>query len=58
MIMTLISCTQDCLYQRDGYCALERAITNIKTVPNDFCVNFTPKQQPVRSERPEPPGYS
>lgn len=51
--MSLISCTQNCVYQSDGYCTLEQAVTNRQAVPNDFCVNFTPKKQP-KPAKPEP----
>lgn len=41
--MSLIACTSDCVYQRDGYCALERALSC--GLPNDdeTCVNFVPR---------------
>ena len=40
--MSLIHCTQNCLYQKDGYCTLESAVKDLKATPNDYCVDFTP----------------
>lgn len=41
--MSLIACTSKCVYQRDGYCGLERALSC--GLPNDdeTCVNFVPR---------------
>lgn len=42
--MSLIPCTQSCLYQRDGLCTLERASSAAGLAsPNDQCLNFTPR---------------
>lgn len=39
--MSLIACTNDCLYQQDGYCALERAVTSsLPLTSSGQCVNF------------------
>ena len=55
--MSLIACTQNCIYQRDGCCTLDTAIKSQNTVPNDFCANFTPQPQGVTPAPPAPPGY-
>ena len=56
--MSLIRCTQNCVYQDDGCCTLESAPDNDwKAVPNDYCVNFTPRPPAVRSAPPAPDEY-
>ena len=56
--MSLIRCTQNCIYQNDGYCTLESTGKNQKATPNDYCVYFTPRlQSTVKQEPPEPGGY-
>ncbi len=56
--MSLIRCTQNCIYQNDGYCTLESTGKNQKATPNDYCVDFTPRlQSTVKQEPPEPGGY-
>ena len=44
--MSLIPCIQNCKYQTDGLCTLAQAqsIVNQAAVPNDVCLNFTPRQ--------------
>lgn len=43
--MTLIPCTNDCLYQTDGYCALEQAVTSsLPQSASGKCVNFVPRK--------------
>lgn len=55
--MSLIACTSDCVYQQDGYCALERAVSC--GLPNDIepCVNFVPRYRtgelPLATESPQ-----
>ena len=43
--MSLIPCTQNCKYQTDGLCTLAQAqsVVNQAAVPNDACLNFTPR---------------
>lgn len=56
--MSIIHCTQSCVYQNDGYCTMETAGGNRNAAPNDFCVNFTPREQiDLKPEPPEPDGY-
>lgn len=56
--MSIIHCTQSCVYQNDGYCTMETAGGNQNAAPNDFCVNFTPREQiDLKPEPPEPDGY-
>ena len=46
--MSLIACTDPCVYQIDGYCSLSRAAS-----PGDArlgCVNFVPRE-PVEDSR-------
>ena len=44
--MSLIPCTQNCKYQTDGLCTLAQtpSAINQAAVPNDACLNFTPRQ--------------
>lgn len=45
--MSLIPCTQNCRYQRDGLCTLDQASAPVsQTVPNDACLNYTPRLSP------------
>lgn len=43
--MSLIPCTQDCRFQQDGLCTLHQASPNssAQAIPNDQCLNFTPR---------------
>ena len=42
--MSLIPCTQNCLFQKEGLCMLNQTIkTNEQMKPNDLCLNFTPR---------------
>ena len=43
--MSLIPCTQNCKYQADGLCTLDQtpSAVNQAAVPNDACLNFTPR---------------
>ncbi len=38
--MSLIACTDPCIYQKDGYCSLSRAASMDR--PGARCVNFVP----------------
>lgn len=40
--MSLIGCTSDCLYQKDGYCHLKRAMSSGQPSPEHPCVNYVP----------------
>ncbi len=42
--MSLIVCTSECLYQVDGCCSLERAVSGGVPTKDDPCVNFVPKR--------------
>jgi hypothetical protein len=43
--MSLIPCTGDCVYQKDGCCMLERAATKGKPEKAaDSCVHYVKKQ--------------
>lgn len=41
--MSLIGCTNDCLYQIDGYCQLEQAMSSGDPSADHPCVNFVPR---------------
>lgn len=41
--MSLIACTDACVYQQDGYCTLERAASCGLPGPEHACVNFAPQ---------------
>lgn len=41
--MSFIPCTQNCKFQDEGLCTLAQAQTVGQAVPNDACLNFTPK---------------
>lgn len=42
--MSLIPCTENCQYQKDGLCRLSQPAENqYRAVPNDRCLNFTPR---------------
>lgn len=48
--MSLIPCTQNCKYQTDGLCTLELADAGGQAVPNDLCLNFTPRTSNQHSD--------
>ena len=41
--MSLIACTDPCVYQKDGYCSLSRA-ASAGELGQSSCVNFVPVQ--------------
>ncbi len=41
--MSLIGCTSQCLYQKDGYCQLDRAMSSGEPTADHPCVNFVPR---------------
>lgn len=44
--MSLIPCTGDCVYQKDGYCRLERAASLGKPESlSDKCVHFIKRKR-------------
>ena len=43
--MSLIACTDPCIYQQDGYCALSRAASCAAPGSRVGCVNFVPRLQ-------------
>ncbi len=50
--MSLIPCTQNCKYQREGLCTLDQAPQSAmgQAVPNDACLNFTPRPSNQHSD--------
>lgn len=43
MIVSLIVCTDPCVYQKDGYCSLSRA-ASAGEPGQSRCINFVPAQ--------------
>ena len=43
--MSLIPCTDHCIYQQDGYCSLSRAASCAVSGTAVGCVNFVPRSQ-------------
>lgn len=41
--VSLIPCTQNCKYQDEGLCTLAQAQPSAQAVPNEACLNFTPR---------------
>lgn len=53
--MSLIGCISDCLYQKDGYCQLERAMSSGEPSAEHPCVNYVPRSQNGRQGLPNIP---
>lgn len=47
--MSLIACTDPCIYQKDGYCSLSRAASMDR--PGERCVNYVPIRPEGSQER-------
>ncbi len=47
-MMSLIACTDPCVYQKDGYCSLSRAASSGEP-GRSGCVNFVPIQNSQQS---------
>lgn len=43
--VSLIACTSRCVYQRNGYCRLDKAASCGVPTKQDPCVNFIPRSQ-------------
>ena len=43
--MSLIPCTDRCVYQQDGYCTLAKAASCAAPGSTVSCVNFVPKSE-------------
>ncbi len=43
--MSLIPCTDQCIYQQDGYCTLSRAASCAAVGSAAGCVNFVPSSK-------------
>lgn len=41
--MSLIACTDPCVYQKDGYCSLSRAVSGGYPTETQTCVHFLPQ---------------
>lgn len=48
--MSLIPCTDPCVYQKDGYCVLSRAASS-GAARQHSCVNFVPRQSAESQQR-------
>lgn len=51
--MSLIACTDSCVYQQDGYCTLERAASCGSPGPETACVNFVPRRNSCANNQPD-----
>lgn len=50
--MNLITCTNNCFYQKDGCCTLEQAVTcSLPKSSPGHCVNFVPRVSDQGSQR-------
>lgn len=43
--MSLIPCTDPCIYQKDGFCQLSRAVSAGKPFHKSSCVYFLPNSK-------------
>lgn len=50
--MSLIQCSSDCAYQKDGYCALEKAAEITNAAKTDACPHFVPKKRETAGHHP------
>ena len=41
--MSLIACTDPCVYQKDGYCSLSRSVSGGYPSETRSCVHFLPE---------------
>ena len=46
--MSLIACLSNCVYQQDGYCAMERAGSAGSPCEAEPCINFIPRVRPSK----------
>lgn len=53
--MSLIGCTSDCLYQKDGYCQLERAMSSGTPTGEHPCVNYVQRSHEGGQSLPDVP---
>ena len=54
--MSLIQCTSDCLYEKDGYCRLEKAAEITASEKSGGCLHFRPRENgKARHAGPESP---
>lgn len=52
--MSIIPCTENCQYQTDGLCMLAQTTeTLFHAVPNDRCLNFTPRSDQNSNRLPD-----
>ena len=49
ILLSLIVCTSECLYQQDGYCSLERAVSGGAPSKENPCVNFVPRRSSLQN---------
>lgn len=48
--MSLIVCTDPCVYQKDGYCSLSRAASS-GAASGSGCINFVPLSKEALQQR-------
>lgn len=53
--MSVIPCTQNCLYQKEGLCALEQAMSSGVPSADHPCVNYVPALQEGGQRLPDIP---
>ena len=52
-LMSLIACLSECVYQQDGYCALERAASCGLPSESESCVHFVPRRHSGAQTQPD-----
>lgn len=48
--MSLIACTDPCVYQKDGFCTLSRAVSTGSPTRERSCIHFLPRQEAASQE--------
>ncbi len=52
--MSLISCTNNCVYQEEGCCTLERTVSSGQPSNRASCIHFIPKHSSTAGMHPAP----
>jgi hypothetical protein len=55
--VNLIACTNNCIYQQNGCCSLDRAASGGVTDKNAGCIHYVPKHSDINSESKKIPNY-
>lgn len=56
--MSLIHCSCDCRYQRDGYCQLEEAAEITNYTNSEGCLHFVPAKEPQTEDKTRKDWYN